>query len=95
MFSLGGGGGWGLRNLMHAAEEFPVKHGHLVGQILRAHQLKGGHGACRGTLLVWEMSLMQRHDILTGQSHLFTCWKKGRKQMESNGGFCIGRNIAK
>lgn len=56
---------WGVHDLMHAAEEFPVKHGHLVGQILRAHQLKGGHGACRGTLLVWKMSLMHRQEFLT------------------------------
>lgn len=26
--------------LMHTAKELPVKHGHLVSQILRAHQLK-------------------------------------------------------
>lgn len=57
-FGLGGGG-----DLMHAAEEFPVKHGHLVGQILRAHQLKSGHGACGGALLVWKMSLT--HKIFT------------------------------
>lgn len=42
---------------MHTAEELPVEHGHLVGQILGAHQLKGGHGACRGALLVRERSL--------------------------------------
>lgn len=39
-------------HLVHTAEELPVKHGHLVGQILGAHQLEGGHGARRGPLLV-------------------------------------------
>lgn len=43
--------------LMHTAKELPVKHGHLVSQILRTHQLKSRHGARRGTLLFWKRSL--------------------------------------
>lgn len=45
--------------LMHTAEQLPVKHGHLIGQVLGAHQLKGRHGASRGAFLVWQGSLKQ------------------------------------
>lgn len=72
--------GGGVSDLMHAAEEFPVKHGHLVGQILGAHQLESGHGACGGSLLVWKMSLMHRHKMFPENKVIFHTLE-GRMEM--------------
>lgn len=44
-------------HLVHAVEEFPVIRGHLVGQVLRAHQLKSSHCPSGGAFLFWQGSL--------------------------------------
>lgn len=58
--------------LMHTAEELPVVQGHLVSQVLGAHQLKRWHGACRRTFLFWKRSLRHGHKNTSTHTLIFT-----------------------
>lgn len=44
-------------HLVHAVEEFPIIRGHLVRQVLRAHQLKSSHCPSGGAFLFRQGSL--------------------------------------